>query len=76
MRDGRRGLGTRTCEYLQADLGQSGQRGLVQDTDVANLLDLHRVHAFTPDRLEDVPHRRRLLKRTLYEIWHGEGEER
>lgn len=64
--------GLQTCEYLQPDLGQGGQRGLVEDADVANLLHLRRVHAFAPDGLEDVPHRRRLLKRTLQEIWHGE----
>lgn len=67
--------GLHTCEYLQADLGQSGERGLVEDTDVADLLDLCRVHTLTPNRPENIPNGRRLLKRTLQEIWHGEEKE-
>lgn len=72
---GRRGTpGSRTCEDLQPDLGQSRQRGLVEDTDVADLLYLRGVDPFTPDRLEDVPHGRRLLKCALQETWRGEKE--
>ena len=47
--------GLPTCEYLQPDLGQSRQRGLVEDADVADLLDLHRVHTLTPNRPENIP---------------------
>lgn len=47
--------GLRTCEYLQSDLCESCQRGLVEDTDVANLLDFCRVDPFTPDRPENIP---------------------
>lgn len=67
--------GPHTCEYLQPDLGQSRQRGLVEDTDVADLLDLRRVHTLTPNRPENIPDRCRLLKCALQEVWHGEEKE-
>lgn len=49
------GSGCLTCEDLQADLGESRQRGLVEDTDAADLLHLSGVYASAPDRPEDVP---------------------
>ena len=47
--------GLQTCEYLQPDLGESRQRGLVEDADVANLLYLRRINTFTPNRPENIP---------------------
>lgn len=47
-------LGPRTCEDLQPDLGESRQRGLVEDAGPADLLRLRGVHALAPDGPQDV----------------------
>ncbi len=58
-----------TCENLQADLREGGEGRLIQHTNTAHLLDLSRVHALPSDRLQDVPHRCRLLERSLEQIY-------
>lgn len=58
-----------TCEYLQADLREGCEGGLVQDADTAHLLHFCRVHSLAPNRLENVADRRRLLESSLEKIW-------
>lgn len=59
---------TLTCEYLQPDLCQCCERGLVQDTDAAHLLHFCRVHSLAPNRLENVADRCRFLESPLEKI--------
>lgn len=58
-----------TCENLQADLREGGEGRLIQHTNTAHLLDLSRVHTLPSDRFQDVPHRCRLLERSLEQIY-------
>lgn len=60
--------GELTGEYLQAYLGQRGQSSLVEHTDAAYFLDFSRVHSLSSNGFQDVPHRSRLLKRSLKKI--------
>ena len=56
-----------TSEDLQSYLSERGEGCLVQHTDTAHLLHLSGVHSSPADRLQDVAHRGRLLKRPLKE---------